>query len=58
MFNASKMSADRKDFDENKYMSFFMKNDKLLEKYSGIWDKAGILLKKDLIVNLFTMNTI
>ena len=28
------MSAYRKDFDETKYVSFLIKDDKLLEKYS------------------------
>ena len=35
-----KMSAYRKDFDETKYMSFFIKNDELLEKYNEIWKKS------------------
>ena len=30
----------RKDFDEVKYISFFIKNDKLIEKYGEIWDKV------------------
>ena len=28
------MTAYRKDFDENKYMSFLIKDNKLLEKYN------------------------
>ena len=31
-----KMSAYRKDFDETKYVSFLIKDDKLLEKCYGI----------------------
>ena len=30
------MSAYRRDFEETKYMSFLIKNDKLLEKYNEI----------------------
>ena len=30
------MSAYRRDFDKTKYMSFFMKDDELLEKYYEI----------------------
>ena len=40
-------------------MSFLIKDDKLLEKYDKIWDsntvKSAIVLKKDLIVNQYTM---
>ena len=35
-----KMCAYRKDFDETKYMSFLTKDDELLEKYNGIWEKV------------------
>ena len=31
------MSAYRKDFDVDKYISFLIKDDELLEKYSEIW---------------------
>ena len=34
------MNAYRKDFDETKYMSFLLKDDKLLEKYNEIWKKT------------------
>ena len=34
------MCAYRKDFDETKYMSFLTKDDELLEKYNGIWEKV------------------
>ena len=34
-----KMSAYRRNFDETKYMSFLIKDDKLLEKYNEIWKK-------------------
>ena len=35
-----KMSGYRKDFDETKYMSFWIKDDELLRKYNGIWEKC------------------
>ena len=41
-----KMSAYRRDFDETKYMSFLIKDDELLEKYSKIWDKVSNSMKK------------
>ena len=34
------MSAYRRDFNETKYMTFLMKDDKLLEKYYEIWEKV------------------
>ena len=40
------MSAYRKRFDETKYMSFLIKDNKLLEKYSEIWDKVNNIIKK------------
>ena len=42
-----KMNAHRKYFDEIKYMSFLIKDDKLLEKYNEIWEKVKNSLKKD-----------
>ena len=50
-----KISAYRRDFDETKHMSFLIKGNELLEKYNEIWDKSAVLLKKHLIVNLYTM---
>ena len=43
--------------DETKYMSFLIKNNKLLEKYNEICDKVSNIIKrkKDLIVNLYTI---
>ena len=41
------MSANRKDFVETKYMSFFIRNDKLFEKYNEIWKKVSNSLKKE-----------
>ena len=42
-----KMSAYRKDFDENKYVSFLIKDDELLEKYIEIWEKVKNSFKKE-----------
>ena len=36
-----KMSAYRIDFDKLKCMSFLIKDEKLLEKYSEIWEKVN-----------------
>ena len=41
------MSAYRIDFDETKYMSVFIKDDELLEKYNEIWKKASNSIKKE-----------
>ena len=35
-----KMSAYRRDFDKTKCMNFLIKDDKLLKKYNGIWEKV------------------
>ena len=43
-----KMSASRRDFDETKCMSFFIKNDKLLEKHNKIWEKIKNITNKEL----------
>ena len=40
-----KMSAYRRVFDENKYISFLIKNDELLVKYE-FWDKVPNTIKK------------
>ena len=40
-----KMSAYRRNFDDTKYMSFLIKDDKLLEKYNKIWEKASNIIK-------------
>ena len=42
-----KMNKYRKDFDETKYVTFFIKDDKSLEKYNEIWDKVKNSLKKE-----------
>ena len=45
-----KMSAYRKDFNETKYMSFFLiKDDKSLEKYNEIWEKVENIIKKEFV---------
>ena len=41
------MSAYNRDFDETKYMSFLIKNDKLIEKYNKIWEKIKNSIKKE-----------
>ena len=38
--------AYRRDFDENKYMNFLIKDKELLEKYNEIWDKVSNTIKK------------
>ena len=38
-----KMSAYRRDCDETNYMSFFIKDDELLEKYNEIWEKVKVM---------------
>ena len=40
-----KMRAYRRNFDDTKYMSFLIKDDKLLEKYNKIWEKASNIIK-------------
>ena len=41
------MSAYRHDFDETKYASFLIKDNKLLEKYIEIWEKVSNTFKKE-----------
>ena len=41
------MNKYRKDFDETKYVTFFIKDDKSLEKYNEIWEKVKNSLKKE-----------
>ena len=40
------MSAYGKDCDETKYVSFLIKDDKLLEKYNALWEKINSLKKE------------
>ena len=42
-----KMSAYRKDFDETRYVSFLIIDDKLLEKYNELQEKVKNSLKKE-----------
>ena len=42
-----KMSAYRRDFDENKYISLLTKDDELLEKYNEIWEMVQNSIKKE-----------
>ena len=46
MYSFAKTSAYRKDFDQTKYMSFLIKDDKLSERYNEIWIKARKSIKK------------
>ena len=41
------MSAYKRDFDETKCMSFFIKDNELLEKYNNIWEKIKNSIKKE-----------
>ena len=46
MYNASKMGAYRRNFDETKYMCFLIENNELLEKQNEIWNKVSNAIKK------------
>ena len=43
----TKMSAYRKGFNKTKYISFFIKDDELLEKYNEIWENGKTIIKKE-----------
>ena len=53
-----KISAYRRDFDETKYISFLIKDDRLLEKYNKIWKALKTVSKNNLIVSQCTMKNI
>ena len=42
-----KMSANRRDFDKSKCISFLIKDDKLLEKYNEVWEKVSNIIEKE-----------
>ena len=42
-----KLSTYRRDFDKIKCMSFLIKDEKLLEKYNGIWKNVSNIIKKE-----------
>ena len=42
-----KISAHKRDFYETKYMSFWIKDDELLEKYNEIWEKVKNSISKE-----------
>ena len=42
-----KMTACRRDFDETKYVSFLIKDDKLVGKCNEIWDKVSCTIEKE-----------
>ena len=52
------MCTNGRDFDETKYMSFYIKNDELLEKIIKFGKKSAIASKKNLIVNLHIIKDI
>ena len=52
-----KMSAYRKEFDETRYISFLINDDKLLKYTIKLRKKLKITLKKNLIVNQFMMKS-
>ena len=52
------MIAYRKYFNETKYISFLIKDNESLEKYNETWEKVKYSLKKDLILNQYTRNSI
>ena len=41
-----KMSTYTRNFDETRYMFFFIKDNELLEKYHEIWDKVSKTIQK------------
>ena len=41
------MRANKRDFDETKFMSFLIKDDELSEKYNEIWEKVKNNIKKE-----------
>ena len=41
-----KMSPYRRNFDESKYLSFLIEDDKSLVKYNKIWDNVSKNMKK------------
>ena len=45
-------------FHGTKYMSFFIKNYKLLEKYNKIWDKVTKSIRKDVTADQRIMKNI
>ena len=47
MYKASKTKAYRQDFNENKYITFLIKDDQFLEKRNKIWDKFGNTIKRE-----------
>ena len=48
------MSVYRRNFEKTKYMSFYTKDDELLEKYKKIWENVKNSIKKNLTMNLYT----
>ena len=47
------MGTCRRDFDKTKCMSFFIKDEKLLEKCNEIWKKVSDIIRKEFDSKLF-----
>ena len=47
MYVLQTLTAYRNNFHETKFIFFFHKRDKLLEKYNGTWEKVRDSLKKE-----------
>ena len=52
------MRANRRDFDEIRYMSFLIKDDELLENIMKFGKTLKIVSKKNLVMNLYTIKNI
>ena len=48
----ARLSAFRRDFYKTKWMTFFIKDEKLLEKYNEIWEKVCTIIKKEFVIKL------
>ena len=53
-----KMSTYTRNFDETRYMFFFIKDNELLENIMKFGIKSVRLFKKNLIVSLYTIKSI
>ena len=47
------MSACRIDFDETECLCFMIKEEKVFDNYTEIWENVNNMIKKNLIVNLY-----
>ena len=53
-----KMIAYGRGFNETKHLSFWIKDNELLEKCNEIWEKVKSNIKKNLLINQYTMKNI